>query len=169
MKAKTKNQKHLGSKSPIKGMFRLNIMNPDGSIGGDSGWRYNTIVNGGYQQFLMYLLAGSAGSLRPAYAVLGTGTAPNVTDTTLTNQLTETGAKPALTTGTSGSKTVSYTFTLASGIIAGASSISNVGLAYYTAASQANANGTLMAGTTYASSSLATNQAVNGTYNIIFG
>ena len=165
--SKTKSSTNDGMK--VKGMFRLNIINPDGRVVGDSGWKQNAIVNGGYQQFLMYLLMGSAGSLRPAFAALGTGTTPNVTDTTLNGQLTETGAKPALTTGSAGSKTVNYTFTLNSGTIAAASNISNVGLYWYTVSSQANANGTLMAGNTYASSSLATNQAVNGTYQIIFG
>jgi hypothetical protein len=153
----------------IKGLFRLNIINPDGRIAGDSGWCTNAITNSGYQQFLMYLLAGSAGSLRPAYAALGTAGTPAATDSTLVNQLTETGAKPALTTGTAGSKTVNYTFTLNSGTIAAASTILNVGLYWYTAASQVNNAGTMMAGSTYATSSLATNQAVNGTYQIIFG
>jgi hypothetical protein len=152
----------------VKGFFRLNIVNPDGSIAGDSGWRQNAITNSGYQQFLMYLLMGSAGSLRPGFAALGTAGTPAATDSTLVNQLTETGAKPALTTGSSGSKTVVYTFTLNSGTIAAASTIMNVGLYWYTVSSQANGNGTMMAGSTYASSTLATNQAVNGTYQIQF-
>ena len=153
----------------VKGLFRLNIINPDGKVAGDSGWRTNAITQSGFQDMLMYLLAGSAGSLRPGFAALGTAGTPASTDSTLVNQLTETGAKPALTTGTAGSKTVNYTFTLSSGVIAAASTILNVGLYYYTNASQINSNGTLMAGSTYATSSLATNQAVNGTYQIIFG
>ena len=152
----------------VKGLFRLNVINPNGKVIGDSGWRHNSITDNGFQQFLMYLLAGSAGSIRPGYAALGTGTAAS-TNSTLVGQLTETGCKVALTTGISGSKIVVYTFTVASGTLAAASTIQNVGLYYYTAQSQANANGTMMACTTYATSSLATNQAVNGTYQIIFG
>jgi hypothetical protein len=155
--------------SNVKGFFRLNVVDPDGTIRGDSGWKQNQITNSGYQQFLMYLLAGSAGSLRPSHAAFGTAGTPASADATLVNQLTETGAKPALTTGTGGSKSVNYTFTLASGVVAAASTIMNVGLYYYTNASQVNSNGTLMAGNTYASSSLATNQAINGTYQISFG
>jgi hypothetical protein len=162
-------KKKMNDGMKVKGFFRLNVVNPDGKVVGDSGWKQNQITNVGYQQFLMYLLAGSAGSLRPAYAALGTGTAPASADTTLLGQLTEVNAKPALTTGTAGSKTVNYTFTLASGTIAAASTIQNVGLYYYTVSTQANANGTLMAGQSYTTSSLATNQAVNGTYQIIFG
>lgn len=155
--------------SNVKGFFRLNVVDPDGKVRGDSGWKQNQITNSGYQQFLMYLLAGSAGSIRPSHAAFGTAGTPASADATLVNQLTETGGKPALTTGTGGSKSVNYTFTLASGVVAAASTIMNVGLYYYTNASQVNSNGTLMAGNTYASSSLATNQAINGTYQISFG
>jgi hypothetical protein len=149
----------------VKGFFRLAVVNPDGSIAGDSGFRENQIVNTGYQDFLMYLLAGSAGSLRPSHAALGTGTVPASSATTLSGELTESAGRCALTTGTSGSKTVQYTFTLASGVIAAASTIQNVGL--FSGSTQGG--GTMLAGNTYATSSLATNQAVNGTYNIIFG
>lgn len=148
-----------------KGFFRLNIVNPDGTIANDSGYLENQIVNNGYQNFLMYLLAGSAGSLRPSHAALGTGTVPASNATVLAGELTETAARMALTTGTTGSKTVQYTFTLNSGVIAAASTIQNVGL--FSGSTQAG--GTMMAGNTYATSALATNQAVNGTYNIIFG
>ncbi len=147
-----------------KGFYRLNIVNPDGTVAGDTGWKQNQIVNNGYQQFLMYLLAGSAGSIRPSHAALGTGTIPASNATTLAGELTEATGRCALTTGTSGSKTVNYTFTLASGVIAAASTINNVGL--FSGSTQAG--GTLMAGNTYATSSLATNQAVNGTYAISF-
>jgi len=149
----------------VRGFFRLNVINPDGSVAGDSGFIQNQIVNVGYQQFLMYLLAGSAGSLRPTHAALGTGSIPASNATVLAGELTEAAGRMALTTGTSGSKTVQYTFTLNSGVIAAASTIQNVGLWNGSTA----AGGTLMAGFTYATSSLATNQAVNGTYQIIFG
>lgn len=147
-----------------RGFFKLNVVNPDGSVASTSGWRENQIVNTGYQDFLMYLLAGSAGSLRPSHAALGTGTVPASSATTLSGELTEAAGRCALTTGTSGSKTVNYTFTLASGVIAAASTIQNVGL--FSGSTQAG--GTMMAGNTYATSSLATNQAVNGTYAIAF-
>lgn len=155
----------VSSKVGIKGFFRLNIVNPDGTIASDSGYKENQIVNNGYQQFLMYLLMGSAGSIRPSHAALGTGTVPASSATALAGELTESAGRMALTTGSAGSKTVSYTFTLASGVIAAASTIQNVGLFSGSTA----AGGTLMAGNTYATSSLATNQAVNGTYQIIFG
>lgn len=147
-----------------RGFFKLDIVNPDGSVATKGAWRENQIVNTGYQDMLMYLLAGSAGSLRPSHAALGTGTVPASNATTLAGELTETAGRMALTTGTSGSKTVVYTFTLASGVIAAASTIQNVGL--FSGSTQGG--GTMFAGNTYATSSLATNQAVNGTYNIAF-
>lgn len=151
-------------KIKARGFFRLNVVNPDGSIAADTGWKRNQIVNNGYQDFLMYLLAGSAGSLRASHAALGTGTVPGSAATTLPGELTESAGRMALTTGTSGSKTVNYTFTLNSGVIANASTIQNVGL--FSGSTQGG--GTMFAGNTYATSSLATNQAVNGTYAIAF-
>lgn len=161
MKTKSKTSSGIS----VKGFFRLAIVNPDGSVQSDSGFKENQIVNTGYQDFFMYLLAGSAGSLRPSHAAIGTGTVPASNATVLAGELTEAAGRMALTTGTSGSKTVSYTFTLASGVIAAASTINNVGL--FSGSTQGG--GTMMAGNTYATSSLATNQAVNGTYQIIFG
>ena len=153
------------SMAAARGRFRLKTINPDGKVATDSGWKDNQIVNTGYQDFLMYLLAGSAGSLRPDHAALGTGTVPASSATSLNGELTEAAARMSLTVGTSGSKTVQYTFTLASGVIAAASTIQNVGL--FNGSTQGG--GTMMAGNTYATSALATNQAVNGTYDIIFG
>ncbi len=149
---------------PTRGFFKLDIVNPDGKVAQKGAWHENQIVNLGYQDFLMYLLAGSAGSLRPSHAALGTGTVPASNATTLAGELTEAAGRMALTTGTGGSKTVNYTFTLASGVIAAASTIQNVGL--FSGSTQAG--GTMFAGNTYATSSLATNQAVNGTYAVAF-
>lgn len=148
-----------------RGFYRLNIVNPDGSITGDSGWRENQIVDNGFKQFLQYALIGSAGSKTVTHVALGTGTAPAAAATALPGELTDAaGCRCAVTTGTTGSKTVSFTFTLNSNVITAARTIQNVGLFN---GSTTNA-GTLMAGNTYATSALATNQSVNGTYNITF-
>lgn len=148
-----------------RGFFRLNIVNPDGSIAGDSGWRENQIVDNGFQQFLQYALIASAGSKTVTHAALGTGTVPGASATSLPGELTDAaGCRCAVTTGTTGSKTVSFTFTLNSNVITAARTINNVGLFN---GSTTN-TGTLMAGNTYATSALATNQSVNGTYNITF-
>lgn len=149
----------------VRGSFHLKIVEPDGRVVGDSGWRDNQIVDGGFQQFLQFALIGSAGSKTATHAALGTGTAPGASATTLPGEITDAATmRCALTTGTTGSKTVSFTFTLASGIITAAKTIQNVGLFN----GSTTAAGTLFAGNTYATSALATNQAVNGTYQISF-
>jgi len=107
----------------------------------------------------------SAGSKTITHAAIGTGTAPGTSDTTLNGELTDAaGCRCAITTGTAGSKTVNFTFTLASGVTVAARTIQNVGLFN---GSTTN-SGSLFAGNTYTTSALATNQAVNGTYAISF-
>lgn len=161
--AKTRKKTSDGIKA--RGFFRLNIVNQDGSLANDSGWVENQIVDNGYQQFLQYALIGSAGSRTATHAALGTGTVPGAAATSLPGELTDAaGCRCSLTTGTSGSRTVSFTFTLNSNVITAARTIQNVGL-FNGAVTNA---GTLFAGNTYATSALATNQSVNGTYQITF-
>ena len=149
----------------VRGFFHLKIIDDKGMVVGDSGLRKNQIVDNGFQQFLQYCIIASAGSKTATHAVIGTGTVPGASETTLPGELTDAaGCRCALTTGTTGSKTVSFTFTLNSGITTAARTIQNVGLFN---GSTTNA-GTMFAGNTYATSALATNQAVNGTYQIIF-
>jgi hypothetical protein len=163
MKAQTQNK--IKDVAGVRGFYRLNIINPDGKIAGDSGWIKNQITNIGYQNFLQYLLAASAGSSAPNYAALGTGSIPASSAAALAGELTESAARMTLAVTTVGSKTVQYTFTLASNVIGAASTIQNVGLFNGSTAGGSK----IMAGYTYATSNLATNQAVNGTYQIIFG
>lgn len=165
-------QSAVGDMLRVKGFYRMKIGEPidaQGTIGkadGDTGWRNNLIVNGGYVSFLQFAIIASAASKTATHAALGTGGAPAASDVTLAGELTDAAAcRCALTTGTTGSKTVSFTFTLNSNIITASHNISNVGLFN---GSTTNA-GSFFAGASYASSTLATNQAVNGTYQIIFG
>ena len=147
-----------------KGFFRIKIME-DGRAVGDSGWKENQVVDNGFQQFLQYVIVANAGSKTATHAAIGTGTVPAAAATTLPGELGDAaGCRCALTTGTTGSKTVSFTFTLASGITTAVRTINNVGLFN---GSTTNA-GVMFAGNTYATSTLATNQAVNGTYQISF-
>lgn len=156
----------------VRGFYRLKVgqpINEEGTVAlaeGDTGWKENQIVNNGYKSFLQFAIIASAGSLTATHAAIGTGTVPASADTSLNGELTDAaGCRCALTTGTSGSKTVNFTFTLNSNVITAARTIQNVGLFN---GSTTNA-GTMFAGNTYATSALATNQAVNGTYQIIFG
>lgn len=154
------------SKDGIKarGFFRLQI-NEGGQVVGDSGWKENQVVNLGFDQYLCQTLAGMAGSKTISYAALGTGTAPGAADTSLNGELTDAaGCRCAVTPTTIASKTVQFAFTLNSNVITAAKTIQNVGLFNTSQTS----SGTIFAGNTYTTSALATNQSVNGSYQIRF-
>jgi len=160
----------IRSEVKIRGMFRLAINTHDPKTGAviestDSGWVNNQITNAGYDNYLSRVIGALAGSSLASYAALGTGTAPASSGTALPNELQDAAAcRCTLSTSTTGSKTVQFTFNLASNIITAARTINNVGLF----AVSTTGAGSIFAGNTYATSSLATNQSVNGSYQIQF-
>jgi len=146
----------------VQGMFRVNITE-DGKVVGDSGWRKNQITNLGFNQYLVGSLGNISGK-SVTHAALGTGGAPAASDTTLAG---EQSVRAALTVATSSSsKTLrnTATFSSAASFVTASKNISNIGLFNTSTA----ATGTLFAGNTYASSTVATNQDVNITYDILF-
>lgn len=149
----------------VRGFYRLQIENPDGTIAGDSGLLPNLVTNNGFSQYLTDNIGKAAGSKQIGFVALGTGAAPIAADNTLAGEIMLSTQKKAVTFANVGSKTARYTATFASSdsFITGASSISNVGLFDTT-----TATATLFAGNTYTSSSLNTNQNVNVTYEIQF-
>lgn len=167
---KTKKNKQLAHEEiALRGFFRLKVVennNGQTKVVGDTGWTKNQITNLGKDQYLAQLLGAMAGSKQVTYAALGTGGAPASTDTTLSGELGDaSNCRCAVTpTTTNASGTVQFAFTLNSNIITASRAISNVGL-FNTSTTQV---GTLFAGNTYTSSALATNQAVNGSYQIRF-
>src|ERR1035438_1997662 len=100
----------------IRGMFRLNIVEDrDGkeTIVGDTGWKENLIVNGGFLNMVNQMGTGLTGS-KISYAGLGTGTVPGATDTALNGEVYTNGSssvvRAALTAATSStSKTLHNT------------------------------------------------------------
>ena len=159
----------------IRGMFRLQLTeDEDGKtkVVGDSGWHENQITNVGFLNMVNQLGTSLTGS-KISHAALGTGTVPASSDTTLNGEVYTNGSssvvRAALTAATSSSsKTLRNTATFASSVsfITAAANISNVGL--FQTSGPATSNGSLLQGNTYASSSLATNQNVNLTYDLIF-
>lgn len=147
----------------LRGFFHVQIVDPDtGEIVGDSGWNANQVTNLGFNQYLCMTIGSSTGSKYVSHVGLGTGTVPGAADTSLAGEV---GTRQAVTFATSSSsKTARFTSTFAAGwhTSASAHNISNIGLF------NSSATGTLFAGNTYASSSCASNQAVNVTYDIIF-
>ena len=148
-----------------RGSYRIQITE-QGNVIGDSGWKHNTVVNDGFRTYLQFAMIGSAGSKTVGYGALGTGTAAIASnDTSLTGELTDaTNCRCVVTSGTSGSRTVTFTFTLASNVITAAKTIGNVGLFSSNVTNTAG----MFSAALYGTSSLATNQAVNATYQISF-
>ena len=161
---KTKKVAHEGIK--IEGFSRVQIEDPKtGKIVGDSGWcGPNQVTNLGIQHYLVELLGNTTGSSQVGFVALGTGSVPGAADTTLEGEQTK--RSTAITVTASASKTVVFTATFNSGLsfVTATKSISNIGLF---ALSSAGA-GSLFAGNSYASSSCATNQNVNTTYEVRF-
>lgn len=161
---------NLKDKLNVKGFLRLKIGLPDAQgrvvkVEGDSGYQPNTVVNLGFQNYLVQLLGAIAGSSQLTYAALGTGTGPAVTDTSLNGELADAaGCRCAISPTVVASKTLQCAFTLNSNIITANRTLQNVGLF---AISSITA-GQMFAATTYATSQLQTNQAVNGTYQVRF-
>lgn len=147
----------------VRGFYRVNIVDPEtGEVQGDSLWNENQVTNLGFNQYLVSALGSIAGSKYVSHVGLGTGGAPAASDTSLAGEV---GTRQSVTSATSSSsKTVRFTSTFAAGwhTSASAHNISNIGLF------NSSSGGTLFAGNTYASSSCASNQAVNVTYDIIF-
>lgn len=153
-----------------RGFYRLKIGKPNKSgrvveVDGDTGFRPNTVTNLGFQHYLVELLGGIAGSSQVTHVALGTGTAPGAAATNLPGELTDAaGCRCAITPSVVASQTLQCAFTLNSNVITANRTLQNIGLF---ATSTTNA-GSIFAGTTYATSQLQTNQAVNGTYQIRF-
>lgn len=151
-----------------KGIFRLHVHeNVDGvdKVVGDSGWVYNTITNNGYSNFIMQPMIAAAGSSLIGWAALGTGTQPATNATALAGELAQvTNNRFGVTGAVTGTKSLQFTGSLASGVVTATAAIDNVGLF---ASSNVTA-GTIACGQTYATSTLQTNQSVSLTYSITF-
>ena len=149
----------------VKGFFRLHLVE-DGKIVGDSGWKPNQIVNLGFSGYLVDLLGQGASSKQISRMMLGTGTVPASTDTSLNGELnTATYTRTTVTFLNTGSKTARFTATFGSTAshITAAVTLQNIGIINNTTSA-----GTMMAGNTYATSQWNTNQDVNATYEIRF-
>jgi hypothetical protein len=154
----------MGKTVTLKGFARVKVAE-DGKIVGDSGWVQNLITDYGLDDCIGQGIVGG-GTVVSAIA-LGTGSAPASNDGTavLDGEVMGTGAGAVRQAHTGGVVSASDGVTLQ--FLASFSSadrnssfdISNIGL-------YSNTSGTgLMAGTTYASSNIETNQDVYASYN----
>lgn len=149
----------------IEGFSRVRIRNSDGKVAGDSGWvGPNMIVNLGFQDYLIdWLLGDTDNGKSVTHMALGSGSAPGAADTSLEGEVEK---REEVTGGTSivSSKTAQFvgTFSSSDSFVTNTQNISNIGLF------NTSSGGTIFAGNTYASSSCATNQNVECTYQIRF-
>jgi len=161
----------------VRGMYRINLVDPDGNIVGDSGWKKNTIVNLGFAHYLCANLVHSAVNTsansavttlakQVGYVLLGSGSAaPAVDATSLTGELTNgTAPRQEITAAlSSNSKAVQFTATFATG--AAHSGTAAVTIQQIALVNSSGA-GTIFSGAMFTGSSLAANQVVNVTYVI---
>ena len=146
----------------VKGFFRVQITEDGKGVVGDSGWRENQVTNLGIQDYVVDWLVGDTDNGKSiTHLALGSGTAPASNGTALEGEAVK---RQAVTTSIVDSRTAQFTGQFASdnSFVTNTQNISNVGLFNTSAA------GTIFAGNTYASSSCATNQNVNVTYQIRF-
>ena len=169
--------KRKESKTPdaivgIGGRFRVNIVNPDGTVVGDSGWKKNVLTNVGVNDAILGRFMGLTASTQKAgYFALGTGQASiSVSTTSMAGQCAG-GTMVAVTTATSGrtassdGATARYTANFTSNAFGASTTVGQAGLHFTTSGGSSTA---LLCAATFASSTVATNQAVNCSYDVIF-
>ena len=146
----------------VKGFFRVQITEDGKGVIGDSGWKENQVTNLGIQDYIVdWLIGDTANGKSITHMALGSGTQPASNGTSLEGEVEK---RQAVTTSIVSSRTAQFTaqFASANSFVTNTQNISNIGLFNTSAA------GTIFAGNTYASSSCATNQNVNCTYQIRF-
>lgn len=148
-------------KIKVHGSFRLQI-SENGKTVSDTDFIDNQVVNLGFNDYLVKTLGAISGSKQISHVALGTGGAPAAADTSLSGEVQKRAAVTAATS--SSSKTLRFTATFASSnsFVTASANISNIGLF------NTSSSGTLFSGNTFASSSVATNQDVNVTYDLTF-
>jgi hypothetical protein len=150
-----------------KGFFELEIVDPDGTIAGKSERVKNLVTLHGFQHFGLRLGTALTGT-QFSHVNVGEGAAPATNATSLPSEVSGVGnavIRQVPTASTeAGSKTLRFVATMASAnsFVTATENISNVGIFNHSDGSSC------VAGAAYASSSVATNQAVNITYDLVF-
>ena len=157
----------MEQKMKLRGFARLHIVNPDGTIAGDSGWKKNIVVTGGFQNICRLIGTGLTGT-QWSHVNVGTNGTPASNATSLPSEVSgtnNTNQRASVTAATTtGSKTLRFTGTMASAnsFVTQTETINNVGIFFHSDLAS------LGAGASYTASSVGTNQAVNITYDLVF-
>ena len=132
-------------KVPVRGFIRMQLVDakngkPTSKVGP---WFENTVVNLGFQDYIVGSIGGVAGSKQVTHMAIGTGTAPATDATSLDG---ETGVRVTTSNSAVSSKTLQCTCQFAGSDMGSTVTIQNVGLA------NISSGGTVLCGTTFATS-----------------
>jgi len=157
---RTQKSKHPTSTCGIKGFFRVQLVNKKTrKVEGDSGWIQNVITNYGFASCLVGAPIQDAGSVLATGLALGTGVAAIATSATKLGSQ----AGAASWYSTFGPATVASLTARMTQTFEGLAAISIAEIGVFAAS-----NGTLIAGNTFDSSAMSTDQDVNCTYDLVY-
>ena len=146
----------------VRGFVRFQMVESETGkpLGKPSKWYKNVVVNLGFQDYVCGSIGAILGSKQITHMAIGTGAAPVAADTSLSGEV---GARATTLNTCAGSKTLQTTTQFAgSTLTAFPVTIQNVALV------NSGAVGTILSGTTYATSQWNSNQNVNATYQLRF-
>ena len=147
-------------KMHVKGFAKMQMVDAkSGKIVADSGWMKNQVVDLGFQDYIVGSVGGLGGSKQVTHMAIGTGGAPAASATSLSG---ETGVRVTTSNSVISSKTLQATAQFSGTAMGSTCTIQNVALV------NTSSGGTILAGTTYATSQWASNQNVNATYQLRF-
>ena len=144
----------------LRGFLRVRL-GEDGPNGkpkvvGDSGWVENQITNLGWEKYILSSIGSVANSLYVKRCALGTGGIPASNATACPG---ETRRSTTITAVTSGSFTLQFTTNFVSGTAGGDIDVACL-------VNDTASDGSIMCGTSFSSSTWASNQAVSVTYEL---
>ena len=162
-------KKGCGDGIAIRGMFRLHVVDPDGTVAHDSGWQKNIVVDNGFTQYMVKALGSSADAGSLTHIALGSDTvAVSASQTAMVSEITKTNGsyvRTTFSTSTSAKSLAIYATWAASwntDVTGSSCRIGQVGLF------NSSATGTLFAAQSFTAATCNNNQAVNVTYNLAF-
>jgi len=155
----------------IDGFYRVNIVEKDGKVVGDSGWKHNLITSNGLTGYISKLFAGSAGSSRVGFMHLGSEQSALASNASIlpgeyNKSLMASIASTQITTrgASNAGDTVRFLATFVSNSIISTTqqTIGCIGLYNTTGANS------IFCGGSFASSTLGNSQAINCSYDVVF-
>jgi len=174
--AKTHEEAKRRSKGPraytaVDGFYRVNIVDQDGAIKGDSGWKHNLITNGGLTSYISYVFGSIAGSSYVNRMQLGSLQSALATNASSLpgeygKSLMATVASSQCTTranSTSGD-TVRFLATFVSNSIISTTNQTIACIGLYATTNQSS----VFCGGSFTASTLGQSQAINCSYDVVF-